>query len=44
MCIKFGFLREDQVRNKAAVASAIGKLLRAGKIALLERDQAKRRI
>jgi hypothetical protein len=35
--VRFGGLREDRATNKAAANAALGRLLRLGIIALLER-------
>ncbi len=42
LCVKYGGLREEQLDDKAAVAVALGKLLRAGLVALLERNTRRR--
>ena len=42
LAIRYGELSEDQVGDKAAVNTALGRLLRAGLIALIERDRSRR--
>lgn len=42
LAIRYGGLREDQVGNKTAVNAALGRLLRAGLMALIERDRSRR--
>ena len=39
MAVKFGGLNENQYNNKDQVAAAIGRLLRAGIAALLEKQR-----
>lgn len=42
LAIRYGGLREDQIGNKSAVNDALGRLLRAGLIALIERERSRR--
>lgn len=42
MAVKFGGLNESQIDNKDQVAAAIGRLLRAGITALLEKQALKK--
>jgi len=42
LAIEFGGLREDLITDKAAVAGALGRLLRRGIIALLREDTRRR--
>ena len=39
LMVRFGGLREDRATNKAAANAALGRLLRLGIIALLERPK-----
>jgi hypothetical protein len=43
LCIKFGDLMEDRVGDKAAVAAAVGRLLRRSLISLLNEHTHHRR-
>ena len=40
LCVRYGGLREDQTGNKTAVKNALGKLLRKGLVALIERERS----
>jgi len=42
LAVRYAGLREDQIANKAAVAAAIGRLLRRGLVALLREDARRR--
>jgi hypothetical protein len=42
LAIRFGGLSEDQLGNKSAVGTALGKLLRLGLVALIEREYRRR--
>ena len=42
LAIQYGGLQEDQVGDKAAVAAALGRLLRKGIVALMRQDTRRR--
>jgi hypothetical protein len=42
LAIRYGRLRESQIRKKAAVNAALGRLLRRDLVALLREDERRR--
>jgi len=42
LAIKYGGLREDQITDKAAIAAALGRLLRRAIVAMLHEDARRR--
>jgi hypothetical protein len=42
LAVEYGGLREDQIADKAAIAAALGRLLRRALVALLREDERRR--